>query len=230
MSSSLSRFSCALLMPSDLDLQSSYFGFVDTHDDAKMLIQACVQGSLQVVKRRPTSSERPSVAQSGHVFMYEKKASGIHRWTDGRHWSPSRVLREFLIYAERSASPNQSHTTETDKAPLLVKDGSEDGHQRLSGPLTISSHFDPKSLVKKTITVKSNDGSGAIWHLVSYYRPVDVLQGRLQTPKMNQDFILQPRHLPRNPIPYGNSYNGHQAGGSSLSPTAHLWDSSIILN
>ncbi|KIW36341.1 hypothetical protein, variant [Exophiala oligosperma] len=61
--------------------------------------------------------------------------------------------------------------------------------------------------------------------LASYYRPVDVLQGRLQTPKMKQDFVLQPWHLPRNPIPYGNSYHGHQAGESSLSRTAHLWDS-----
>nr|KAK5432315.1 Global transcription regulator sge1 [Exophiala xenobiotica] len=191
-----------------------------------MLIQACVRGSLQVVKRRPTSSERPSVAQSGQVFIYEEKSSGIQRWTDGRHWSPSRVLGEFLIYGERSAAQNQSLTTKTDKAPLLVKDGSEDGHQRLYGPLAQLLHFDPESLVKKTVTVKSSDDSGTVWHLVSYYRPVDVLQGRLQTPTMNQDFMLQPWRPPRNPTPYGNSYNGPQAGESSLSPTAHLWDSS----
>lgn len=213
-------------MQSDLDLQSSYFGFVDTYDNAVMLIQACVRGSLQVIKRRPTSSERPSVAQSGHVFIYEEKASGIQRWTDGRHWSPSRVLGGFLIYGERSATQNQLHTTETDKPPLLVRVGLDDGHQRLYGPLAKLSHFDPESLVKKTISVPSNDNSGAIWHLVSYYRPVDVLQGRLQTPTMNQDFILQPRHLPRNSIPYRNSYDGHRAGESSISPTIRLWDSS----
>ncbi|KAK5263240.1 Global transcription regulator sge1 [Exophiala xenobiotica] len=213
-------------MQSDIDIQPSYFGFVDTHDDAVMLIQACVRGSLQVIQRRPTSSERPSVAQSGHVFIYEERASGIQRWTDGGHWSPSRVFGEFLIYGERSAAQNQSHITETDKLPLLVKDGLDDGHQRLCGPLAKFSYFDPESLVKKTITVASNDHSGAIWHLVSYYRPVDVLQGRLQTPTMNQDLILQPCHLPRNSIPYGNSYDGHRAGESSISPTRHLWASS----
>ncbi|KAK5289417.1 Global transcription regulator sge1, partial [Exophiala xenobiotica] len=216
----------SLKMQSDLDLQSSYFGFVDTHDNAVMLIQACVRGSLQVIKRRPTASERPSVAQSGHVFIYEEKSSGIQRWTDGRHWSPSRVLGEFLIYGERSAAQNQSPTTETDQLRLLVNDGSDDGHRQLYGPLVKLLHFDPESLVKKTVTVKSSDDSGTVWHLVSYYRPVDVLQGRLQTPTMNQDFILQPWHLPRNPMPYGNSYHGHQAGESSLSPTAHLWASS----
>jgi hypothetical protein len=71
-------------------------------------------------------------------------------------------LGGFLIYAERSVAQNQSLTTKTDKAPLLVKDGSEDGHQRLSGLLKKSSHFNPESLVKKTITVKSNDSSGTI--------------------------------------------------------------------
>ncbi|KAK5332772.1 Global transcription regulator sge1 [Exophiala xenobiotica] len=211
-------------MQSDLELQSSYFGFIDTHDDAVMLIQACVRGSLQVVKRRPISSERPSVAQSGHVFIYEEKSSGIQRWTDGRHWSPSRVLGEFLIYGERSAAQNQSHNTETDKPSLPVKGGLDAGHQRLYGPLVNFRHIEPESLIKKTITVKSNDDSGAIWHLVSYYRPVDVLQGRLQTPKMNQDFILQPGHPPSDPLPYGDSYDGQRAGESSSSPTTHLWN------
>ncbi|KAK5310099.1 Global transcription regulator sge1, partial [Exophiala xenobiotica] len=213
-------------MQSDLDLQSSYFGFADTHQDAVMLIQACVRGSLQVIKRRPTSSERPSVAQGGQIFIYEEKSSGIQRWTDGRHWSPSRVLGEFLIYGERSAAQNQSHNTETDKPPLLVKNGWDDGHQRLYGPLVNFKHIEPESLIKKIITVKSSDNFGAIWHLVSYYWPVDVFQGRWQTPKTNQDLILPPWHLPRIPILYGNSYNAHRVGKSSLSPTTHLWGSS----
>src|SRR5690348_5898474 len=103
------------MMQSDHDVQPSYFGFVETRDDAVILIQACLQGRLRFVHRRPTWSEQPFVAQSGHVFIYEETASGIQRWTDGRRWSPSRVLGEFLIYGERSASPNQSHTVDTEK-------------------------------------------------------------------------------------------------------------------
>lgn len=72
-----------------------------------------------------------------------------------------------------------------DKQPLLVQYGLEDQHQRLYGPLARFSHFDHLSLVKKATTVKSSDDSGTFWHLMSYYRPIDVLEGRLQTPKMN---------------------------------------------
>ncbi|KAK4934897.1 Global transcription regulator sge1 [Elasticomyces elasticus] len=213
-------------MQSELDLQPSYFGFIDTHEDALMLIQACIRGSLHVVRRRPTSLQRPSAAQSGYVFIYEEKASGIQRWTDGRHWSPSRGFGGFLIYGERSASPNHLHNTMgRDKQPLLVQHGAEDQHQRLFGPLAKSWHFDLESLFKKAITVKSSDDSGTIWHLVSYYRPIDVLRGRLQTPKLNQDCILQPWHLPRNAIPYVDSYNGHRAGENGMSPRLRVCDS-----
>jgi hypothetical protein len=102
------------MMQSDLDIQPSYFGFIDTRDNAVKLVQACGPGHLHFVHKRPTSSQRHSLSQSGHVFIYEKSASSIQRWTDGRHWSPSRVLGEFLIYAERLASGTQPHPTETD--------------------------------------------------------------------------------------------------------------------
>ncbi|OQV11227.1 hypothetical protein CLAIMM_15090, partial [Cladophialophora immunda] len=138
------------------------------------------------VQRRPTSSERPSVAQSGNVFIYEEKASGIRRWTDGRHWSASRVLGEFLIYGEPSASPHQSQRMDKESSPPLVEGPSEDRHRQVYGPLAKSFHFKPEELVKKTIKVKDTGHSGATWHLVSYYRPMEVLNGQLQTPSMNQ--------------------------------------------
>lgn len=213
-------------MQSDLDVQPSYFGFVETRDDALMLIQACVRGSLHFAQRRPTLSERPSVAQSGHVFIYEEKASGIQRWSDGRHWSPSRVLGEFLIYGEKLTAPHESHAVGSDNEPRPEEDGAEGWHRRLYGPLARSFHFQPQSLVKKTIKVKDTAHFGTRWHLISYYRPVDVLRGQLQTPTTDQDLVLQPWHLPRNLMPHGNSLAGDQAGGSSLSPATHQWDRS----
>lgn len=59
------------MMQSEPDLQPLYFGFIDTHEDALMLIQARIRGSLHVVRKRPDSLERPSTAQNGHVFIYE---------------------------------------------------------------------------------------------------------------------------------------------------------------
>jgi len=37
---------------------------------------------------------------SGSVFVFDEDESGIKRWTDGFFWSPSRILRNFLLYRE----------------------------------------------------------------------------------------------------------------------------------
>lgn len=68
--------------------------------DALYLFEACLQGRLQHVPRRPHDRERSSLISSGNIFIYEEHASGIKRWTDGVPWSPSRILGNFLIYRE----------------------------------------------------------------------------------------------------------------------------------
>lgn len=217
--STVERFSCGLRMEPDHCIRPSYFGFVETSNDARSLIQACLQGALCLVRRRPTSSERSSVAQSGHIFIYEEKASGIQRWTDGRHWSPSRILGEFLIYGERKTLPGPSHITNTVNEPLLAEGGAE-WRQRLDAPLARSFDSPPEGLVKKTISIRD---AGTIWHLVSYYRPIDVLQGRLPTPSMNQ--ILVPRSWPfqNGSIPCRIPPEGCNARDSGMfSPFRHL--------
>ena len=214
-------------MQSDHGVQPSYFGFVETRDDAAILIQACLRGSLRFVQRRPILSERSSVAQSGHVFIYEEKESGIRRWTDGQHWSPSRVLGEFLIYGQRSASPHQSHTVEIENQPPLTKHDLEGWYQPLYGPLAKSFHVKPDELVKKTIKVKDTEHFGATWHLVSYYRPMDVLQGQLQTPSIYQRSGLQLSAPSRDSIPDRNPSDGDRAAESSMWSTMRLWDSSL---
>ncbi|KAL6240620.1 Global transcription regulator sge1 [Rhinocladiella similis] len=211
-------------MQSDRDLQASYFGFVETRDDAMMLIEACRRGSLRCIPRRITFSARPAFELSGQVFIYEEKASGIRRWTDGRRWTPSRVLGDFFIYGERSQSPNQAHTAETGDQPVPVGDGSHNLGHRLYGPLARSFHLGPESLVKKTISFKDSGNSDAIWHLVSYYRPVHVLRGPLTTPSTIQGFIPQPWHLPRNWTPHGNSADGHPESESSMFQSTGLLD------
>ncbi|KAI1615466.1 Gti1/Pac2 family-domain-containing protein [Exophiala viscosa] len=149
------------------DFQPSFYGFVETRNDTMIVIQACLQGRLHFVQRRATPSERPFVAQSGHVFVYEVKASGIQRWTDGVHWSPSR-------------------TAETEYEPMSTKDAVPHRHKELYGPLAKSFNFKAGELVKKTISIKESGNSGTIWHVVSYYRSLDVLQDLLRTPSMDQ--------------------------------------------
>ncbi|KAI9893106.1 MAG: hypothetical protein M1814_000653 [Vezdaea aestivalis] len=81
-------------------LQATYTGHVATTQDALVLFEACLAGTLHHVPRRPHDRERTSLIQSGCVFIYEENASGIKRWTDGVPWSPSRILGNFLVYRE----------------------------------------------------------------------------------------------------------------------------------
>lgn len=195
-----------------------------------ILIRTGLQGSLHFVQRRPTSPERYSIAQSGHVFIYNETTSGIQRWADGQHWSPSRVLGDFLIYGARSASPNQSHVAERDNQSVPVEPGMENWHQRLYGPLAKSFDSTPESLVKKTINVRDSHDAGAKWHLVSYYRPIDVLQGRLKSPSMDQN--LAPLwHIEGNSMSRGNLPQSYEAGDSSIWPIMcswNTWESAIL--
>ncbi|KIW10707.1 hypothetical protein PV08_11671 [Exophiala spinifera] len=205
----------------EYNVQPFYVGFVETRDDAVILIGACVRGQLRVVRRRPTLSERPVVAQSGHVFVYEEEASGIRRWTDARHWSPSRVLGEFLIYGER----NQSHPVSTANQPWLGEAESDNRQQALYGPLVKSFHIALGTLVKKTIKVPDQDHSGTMWHVVSYYRPADVFRGQFQTPSTNQDFNLSPWYQPRDSVvPSGTSFGGDEMSESIVSPAMPFWE------
>ena len=81
-------------------LQPTWTGYVNNTREALMLFEACLNGSLHHVPRRPHDRERSSLIKSGSVFIYEENASGIKRWTDGVPWSPSRILGNFLVYRE----------------------------------------------------------------------------------------------------------------------------------
>ncbi|KAH0563469.1 hypothetical protein GP486_001969 [Trichoglossum hirsutum] len=78
----------------------TYRGHVATTKDALVLFEACLQGRLHHVPRRPLESERSALIQSGSVFIYEEGVSRIKRWKDGILWSPSRILGNFLVYRE----------------------------------------------------------------------------------------------------------------------------------
>ncbi|MCJ1375499.1 hypothetical protein MMC20_006736 [Loxospora ochrophaea] len=83
-------------------LAPSYVGHVASTKDALLLFEACLNGQVSHVPRRPHDRERSQLIRSGSVFIYEENASGIKRWTDGVPWSPSRILGNFLVYRELS--------------------------------------------------------------------------------------------------------------------------------
>ena len=164
---------------SSVDPQPSYVGFVSTLQDAALLFEACLRGHLPITRRRLDPSDWTSLISSGHIFVYNQQGCSIQRWTDGRKWSPSRKLDEFLIYRElESAASRQlekdSKRTETGMIPH--REPLETG---LYGSLIESYNFKIGGLVKKTITMPVGP---SCMRLISYYHAADVLAGRLRTP------------------------------------------------
>lgn len=203
-------------------LQPTFTGHVATTQDALILFEACLQGHLSHVSRRPHDRERSALIRSGCVFIYEENSSGIKRWTDGVTWSPSRILGNFLVYREldkpfppgvkkrankkpsrrplRPGEPYPRPDGEVDSysptTPQSATFGNERGaseiERQLIGSLIDSYGFKPDGLVKKTMSVTVQ---GVTHHLVSYYSVHDVLSDNLRTPSQTESLqYIRPRH------------------------------------
>ncbi|KAF2788409.1 hypothetical protein K505DRAFT_109623 [Melanomma pulvis-pyrius CBS 109.77] len=87
----------------------TWHGFLDTTKDAMTIVEAALQGRLSHISRRPHDKERAEMLTSGTILVYEENASGIKRWTDAVHWSPSRVMNNCLIYRQlvRALKPEE---------------------------------------------------------------------------------------------------------------------------
>ena len=187
-------------------LQPTWYGHVTTARDALVLFEACLNGVLHHVPRRPHDRERSQLIRSGSVFVYEENASGIKRWTDGVPWSPSRILGNFLVYRElvkpfppgekKKANKRNKRMTKPGEpyprpgsgdaplsptTPVRSDVGSENReHERaLIGSLVDSYGFKEGGLVKKTMSVTVH---GVQHHLVSYYKIEEALDGTLAPP------------------------------------------------
>lgn len=199
-------------------LQPTFQGHVATTIDALILFEACLQGHLSHVPRRPHDRERSSLIRSGCVFIYEENASGIKRWTDGVTWSPSRILGNFLVYREldkpfppgekKRAMKKQQRRPSRPGEPYARSDagsysdgqsGSYAGERntpaeierQLIGSLVDSYGFKEDGLVKKTMSVTVQ---GVTHHLVSYYLVNDVLDNHLRTPSQTDNLqYIKPR-------------------------------------
>ncbi|KAK9248230.1 Gti1/Pac2 family-domain-containing protein [Lipomyces tetrasporus] len=198
-------------------LSATYTGYVSTTHDALILFQACMQGLLHYVSRRPHDRERSELIRSGNIFIFNEGTSGIKRWTDGIAWSPSRILGNFLVYRQlekpfapgekkRAAKRNRrkKRTSSTDPYQTGANVSSTppqhptasiydpEAERALVGSLVDSYGFKDGGLIKKTMSVLIN---GSPHHLVSYYKPEDVMQGNFSTPSTNpllRDLAISP--------------------------------------
>ncbi|KAG0442588.1 Global transcription regulator sge1 [Dictyocoela muelleri] len=118
---------------------------------------------IKPVEQRLTDDERNSI-DSGSIFCFIEKDGGIKRWTDGRIWSPSKILGQFLLYKEvprhlsKGATKNKGFDDKKD---------------------SIFNAIDKHALYKKTISISHQD---KVYHIVSYFRPIFNNHGLLDYP------------------------------------------------
>lgn len=102
----LEEFDERLLAEGGMNEVETFYGLIESTMDALRIVELCRQGKLGRVSRRLHDKERKLI-RSGSVFVFDEVESGIKRWTDGRIWSPSRILGNFLIYRELERKPAQ---------------------------------------------------------------------------------------------------------------------------
>lgn len=173
----------------------TYIGHIKTPQDALIVFEACRMNQLVRVQRRLSSKERVQI-QSGSVFAWDEREAGMRRWTDGRTWSPSRVLGSFLTYREldtkrRPRRPSSHHSPINSKASAACS-------YKLNG------------LIKQSFSICT--ATNQKLHLISYYSKSDVLAGRLKQPShdplMNQINIPKGLYPELNPL---DTSGGHSA-------------------
>jgi Gti1/Pac2 family transcription factor len=211
-------------------MQPTWRGFIHTTRDGLMLLEACLQGHLSHIPRRPHDRERQSIISSGNIFVYEENASGIRRWTDGITWSPSRIMGNFLVYRELRDGHQPG---EKKRAAKKRKRGSEDltaadasskseEDRQLIGSLSLDAYnFKPGGLAKKTLSVELR---GVRHHIISYYRVEDVKNGLYHRP-IQDEFLrnLEPRReLTKNPGFKFPVEDRDDKVNVVVSPTSHL--------
>ncbi|KND03522.1 uncharacterized protein SPPG_01003 [Spizellomyces punctatus DAOM BR117] len=179
----------------------SFHGFVNSPNDALLLFEACRLQRLKRVQRRLSESERLAYVRSGSVFVWDEEESGIKRWTDGKHWSPSRINGSFLIYREVEARKHKMPGAAEEKVEYVIK---EDG------------------LTKKAISITTSDGRKQ--HLVSYYTREELQTKKLESPAelpMFADVVIStdiyPEFMPEHPQSSASSIRSSVSSFSAAS-------------
>jgi Gti1/Pac2 family transcription factor len=126
---------------------------------------------------------------SGNIFVYEENASGIRRWTDGIHWSPSRNMGNFFAYREIQDDCQPVKKTrvmkkvEHGKFDLSAR--SEEDKQLIGAFCLEVYSYKPGGLMKKTLSVEFQ---GVRHHIISYYRVEDIKNGLYHRPTEDEFF------------------------------------------
>ncbi|KAJ1992774.1 Global transcription regulator sge1 [Coemansia spiralis] len=180
--------------------------------DALSIFEACRQGILPRLSRRLKEFEKQQISD-GTVIVFDEKEAKMKRWTDGRLWTPSRILGNFLLYHEldKKLPPNKQGIDEI--AQLSANIGQGASGTSLSGTIPSSLFCSNKGvgivkqhgLMKRTISLSVPDNEDDFlqqseWrpprvhqqHLISYFRA----ETEVQLPRPEDMEELQGLRLP----------------------------------
>ncbi|KAI8384192.1 Gti1/Pac2 family-domain-containing protein [Blakeslea trispora] len=224
-----------------MSISETFYGYIETTQDCLLIFEACKRNMLPRIARRLQEKERQLV-RSGSIFVFDEKESGIKRWTDGRIWSPSRIMGNFLVYRElnkkhNAKQPIRKLTSDSPSRSSLDQMYFQRTRERqLVGSLSEHYNFKEDGLIKKTMSVVIH---GSPLHLISYYYPDDVLQRRLRIPSVipelanldispellsRQNFRIPPMIETDNSNDFPHSYNNntHSTSTSNMQTTSTL--------
>lgn len=136
----------------------SYYGVCPDGRESLILFEAVKRGIIPTVSDRLTEEERKEIT-SGAIYIWDERKSPMRRWTDGRAWSNSRVVGDFLEYRESVPDP-------VGKA----------------GKYCIK----PYGLRKRTIFLPEHGDSSL--RLIAYFTSSDVKRGILKPPSVDPMF------------------------------------------
>jgi hypothetical protein len=193
-----------------LNIMETYFGYIETVQDALLVIEAARRGLLPRAQHRLTDSERANI-RSGSIFVWDESEVGMRRWTDGRSWSPSRVNGCFLNYRElehrrcsQGASFSYSMCMPHDNMSTFNWMGESGQRKPMASRMRTSStgtssgrnknnfRYKVNGLTKRTISVTISEPRKL--HLISYFCKQDVINGHLRRPR--DDPVLSKQEIP----------------------------------
>ena len=156
----------------------TFYGWIDNTADAFRIFQLCRSSQLGRVRRRLQDSERRLI-RSGSVFVFSETESGMKRWTDGKVWSPSRILGHFLIYRELEPCLTRRHSSDALMSNSAINPQNLHNFEK---PRAAKAKYSAKTngLVKKTMSVTID---GDVQHLICYYSQEEFIQQGMNDPK-----------------------------------------------
>lgn len=144
-------------------------GYIHSYSEASLIMHAVRLGLIQPVKERLTGIEREKIS-SGCIFVFIESVNGIKRWTDGKIWSPSKILGHFLLYKEVPKCLS--------KSSIKKRNAAERYYEKIP-VVKVDSPADEFSLFKKTISIKHEAKS---YHIISYFQPIFDKRGIIEFP------------------------------------------------